>query len=84
VSGAEILKPFGSYRTPGIDENVVETLENLLERAVSGEITGVAVAYMTGGNHACSEVAFGSAGYAAMLGATVAMQATMLEAWKNL
>ncbi len=46
----------------GGEANVIETLEGLLERARSGEITSVAVAYECRGGYSGHAVAFGAWG----------------------
>lgn len=80
---AEILTPFGEFKTPGINQNTIETLELVLARAKAGEVTAVAIAFITPGNHAACEIAFGAVGYAMMLGASVAMTDTIMRKWRE-
>lgn len=80
---AEIIKPFGEYRTPGVSKDIIDLIERVLARAEAGEVAGVAITFITPNGHTCSEVAFGSAGYAAMAGATVALQSTILQQWRE-
>jgi len=79
---AEIIKPFGDYRTPGPNQNVISVLRKLLEEAERGEIVAVAVASICAGGFVGVRFDVGSRGMSEMVGAVTVLQHDLLEDWK--
>ena len=82
-STAEILKPFGEYRTPGIQEEVVVLLRRLLNDAENGDIIGCAVATVNRHEECRTYYQPGAGGWARLIGNVAALQHTMLKDWSE-
>jgi hypothetical protein len=80
---AEILKPFGHFETPGVDPQLVEMMEEILERARKGEITAVGVALINGANEIENYSHVGTAGWGRLLGAVTLMQHDICVDWNK-
>lgn len=80
---AEILKPFGDYKVPGPNAEIVLLLEELLEMAKKGEIIGIAVATITKAHKVGNINLVGSASYAELLGAADILKDDIKEAWNE-
>ena len=80
---AEILKPFGDYRTPGVDAEVVDLLRKTLAAAEKGEIIGVAIACIRANGFTLTRANRGSAGTGELIGAVALLQAEMIENWRK-
>lgn len=79
---AEIIKPFGDYKTPGPNEKVIDLLRKTLEEAERGEIVAVAVASICAGGFIGVRVDVGSRGMSEMVGAVTVLQHDLLADWK--
>jgi len=79
---AEIIKPFGDYKTPGPNQNVISLLQKLLEEAERGEIVAVAVATICEGGFVGVRFDVGSRGTSELVGAVAVLQRDLLEDWK--
>lgn len=80
---AEILKPFGDYKTPGIDPSVVELLRKALAMAERGEITGVAIAAIAGNGFSPTRANRGTASIGELIGTVAVLQAEMIGNWRR-
>ena len=78
---ADIIKPFGEYRTPGPNKNVIALLKKTLEEAERGEIVAIAMAAISDGGFVCIRVDKGSRGMSEMIGAVSVMKHDLLEDW---
>jgi hypothetical protein len=48
---AEILTPFGKYRTPQASKEIIDLMEEMLERAKRGEVTALALVALAPNDH---------------------------------
>lgn len=81
---AEIIKPFGDYKTPGPNENVIKILRETLEEAEHGEIVAVAIAAINSGGFISVRCQKGSRGMAEIIGAVAVLQHDILESWETI
>lgn len=79
---AEILKPFGDYKTPGPSADVIELLAETLEMAVRGDVTGIAIAMIRPDTFVKTRAIAGNHGMATLLGAVTVMQDDIIRMWK--
>jgi hypothetical protein len=82
MSEAQILKPFGDYKTPGPNDSVIEMLREALAHAESGECVGVAIAMLAPSGFVKTRAVQGSRGMAELLGAVALMQDDLIRRWK--
>jgi hypothetical protein len=78
---AEILKPFGEFKTPGRQEEVAKMLRRLADEADRGEIIGAAVATINRNEDAGTFYQPGSAGWARLIGSLALLQHIMMKNW---
>ncbi len=79
---AEIIKPFGDYKTPGPNEKVIDVLRKALDDAERGEIVAVAIASICAVGFVGVRYEVGSRGTSEMVGAVTVMQHDLLADWK--
>lgn len=79
---AEIIKPFGDYRTPGPNDKVIEILKKCLEEAERGEIVAVAITSINAGGWINCNWECGSRGRSEIVGAVTMMQHDIMADWK--
>jgi len=82
IKQAEIIKPFGDYKTPGPNENVIAILRKTLEEAERGEIVAVAIASICSGGFVGVRFEVGSRGTSEIVGAVTVLQHDILSDWK--
>ncbi len=78
---AEIIKPFGDYKTEGPQEGVVQTLKSLLARAEKGEITSLACSFQLANGFLSYAYAAGSGGYTALVASVAMLGYTIQRDW---
>ncbi|HTS05453.1 MAG TPA: hypothetical protein VMP68_07710 [Candidatus Eisenbacteria bacterium] len=81
-NNAEIIKPFGDYKTPGPNENVIAILRQTLEEAERGEIVAVAISMINAAAFVGSRFDTGSRGMSELVGAVTILQHDLLADWK--
>lgn len=80
---AEILTPFGDYKTPLPSQKVIQILERALHQAQRGDVVGVALAVVDGRGFVSTRAERGTRGMAEMVGAVAVMQDDLIRLWKN-
>jgi hypothetical protein len=78
---AEILKPFGDYKTPDANDAVIKALEDLVAKAKAGEIQSFACAYVMSNDWTAYRNENGTSGLARLLGAVTVMQHAICNSW---
>lgn len=81
---AEIVKPFGEYKTPGANAYVIKALRETLEQAERGEIFGVAIASINARGYVHIKCEKGSCGMAEIVGAVAILQHDMMINWESI
>ena len=79
---ADIIKPFGEYKTPGPNGRVIEELTKILEQAQRGEIVSFAIAIIRESGWVGSRFVVGSRGMSEIVGAVTILQHDLVEDWK--
>lgn len=79
---AEILKPFGAYRTRGRNESVIENLKEILARAELGEITGFALVVLNDNGDVDTLTVAGNHGFPMLAGSVACLQDDLMRKWK--
>ena len=79
---AEILKPFGDYKTPGVSEGIVDMLEELLVLVKAGEVQAAGVVLINQNGFVRTRAHKGNRGMAEMVGAVAVMQHDLIRLWK--
>ena len=80
---AEILKPFGDYKTPGVQEEVVEVLKNALEQAERGEVSALGLVLLAPNKFCRTRSVQGSCGYGELVGGISILHYDAIRAWKE-
>jgi hypothetical protein len=74
-----LATPFGAYRTPEAQAEVIEIIEEVLAQAKRGEITSVAIAGLRPNDKATSTWRAGGNSGWALVGAVAKLEADLLE-----
>jgi hypothetical protein len=79
---AEILKPFGAFKTPGPSKEVIELLQIWLDKAKIGEITSVALTGCTPHHKTIAQFEAGNDGLALLIASIVLLQDDILSQYR--
>ena len=81
-NNAEIIKPFGDYKTPGPNENVIEILQKTLKEAERGEIVAVAITMINAAGFVGVRFDTGNCGMSELVGGVTVLQHDLIADWK--
>lgn len=80
---AEILKPFGEYKTPGVQEDVVSILKDALKQAQRGEVAALGLVLLAPNKLCRTRSVQGACGYGELVGGISILHYDAVKAWKE-
>jgi hypothetical protein len=72
-----------TYHVPGVQEEVVEAIEDVLAQAKRGEVTGIVISAVRANHEILCHVAKGSASYSSLVSAVVMGQFDLCHVWSS-